>query len=48
MTGAMTVAPALVDDRIIFRKHADANFYSAYPFVIGRTISQMPQVSIMV
>jgi hypothetical protein len=40
----MTVAPGLVDDRVIYRKHADANFFSAYPFVIGRTIAQMPQV----
>ena len=45
MLGASTSAPALVDDRVIFRKHHEANFYSAYPFVIGRTLSQMPQVS---
>lgn len=44
MLGAMTVAPALVDDRIIFRKHADANFFGAYPYVVGRTLSQMPQM----
>ena len=45
MLGASTSAPALVDDRVIFRKHHEANFFSAYPFVIGRTLSQMPQVS---
>lgn len=46
MLGAMTVAPALVDDRIIFQKQADANFFPAGPFVVGRTLSQMPQVSL--
>jgi len=44
MLGASTAAPALVDDRVIFRKHYEANFFSAYPFVIGRTLSQLPQV----
>jgi ABC-2 type transporter len=44
MLGASTTAPALVDDRVIFRKHYEANFYSAYPFVVGRAIAQMPQI----
>lgn len=43
MLGASTAAPALVDDRIIFRKHYEANFFSGYPFIIGRSIAQMPQ-----
>jgi len=44
MLGASTAAPALTDDRVIFRKHFEANFFSPYPFIIGRAISQMPQV----
>jgi hypothetical protein len=41
----MVNAPGLIDDRFIFYKQADANFYSAFPYVLGRTISQIPQVS---
>lgn len=33
----------LVEDRIVFYKHKNANFYSAWPFAVGRTISQIPQ-----
>ena len=44
MLGASTAAPALIDDRVIFRKQYEANFFSPYPFVIGRAVSQMPQV----
>lgn len=44
MLGASTASSALVDDRVIFRKHYEANFFSPYPFVIGRTLSQMPQI----
>jgi ABC-2 type transporter len=46
LTGAMQSSSGLLQDRIIYYKHASANFYSAWPFVFGRTISQMPQVSI--
>ena len=42
--GAMQSASALIRDRIIFYKHYDANFYSAPPFMLGRTLSQIPQV----
>ena len=42
--GSMTTAPGFVDERIIFYKHADANFFSAYPFVVGKAISKLPQV----
>jgi len=35
----------IFQDRIVYYKHTDANFYSAWPFVFGRTISQMPQAS---
>jgi hypothetical protein len=42
--GAMVTAPGLVDERYIFYKHADANFFSAFPFVLGKAVSQIPQV----
>jgi hypothetical protein len=43
----MQNASALVTDRVVFYKHKDANFYSAAPFVLGRSLSQLPQVRIM-
>lgn len=43
MLGAMTTAPGFVDERSIYYKHADANFFSAYPFVLGKAISKIPQ-----
>lgn len=46
MLGAMTVAPGFVDERVIYYKHADANFFSPYPFVIGKAVSKLPQVSV--
>lgn len=45
MLGAMTTAPGFVDERVIYYKQADANFFSSYPFVIGKAISKFPQVS---
>jgi ABC-type multidrug transport system ATPase subunit len=45
MLGGMTNAPAFVGERNIYYKHADANFFSAYPFVVGKAISKIPQVS---
>jgi hypothetical protein len=41
----MQGASALVTDRVIFYKHHDANFYSAWPFVFGRALSQIPQTT---
>jgi ABC-type multidrug transport system ATPase subunit len=41
--GAMQSASSLIPDRVIFYKHTDANFYSAWPFVFGRSLSQIPQ-----
>ena len=41
----MQSSSSLIEDRAIYYKHADANFYSAWPFIFGRTLSQMPQVS---
>lgn len=42
--GAMQSSSALIIDRTIYYKHADANFYSAWPFVFGRSLSQIPQI----
>jgi hypothetical protein len=46
MLGSMTTAPGFVDERIIFYKQADANFFSSYPFVLGKALSKLPQVSV--
>jgi ABC-type Mn2+/Zn2+ transport system ATPase subunit len=40
----MTTTPAFCDERVVFYKQADANFFSAYPFVLGKAISKLPQV----
>lgn len=45
MLSGMTTAPGFVDERSIFYKQADANFFSAYPFVLGKALSKLPQVS---
>lgn len=39
----MQSSSGLIEDRIILYRHLDANFYSVWPFVVGRTISQIPQ-----
>jgi hypothetical protein len=44
MLGAMTSVPEQVDDRIIFYRHADDNFYGAFSYAIGKGISLLPQV----
>jgi hypothetical protein len=44
LAGSMQSSSGLLADRVIFYKHSDANFYSAWPFVVGRVLSQMPQV----
>jgi ABC-type multidrug transport system ATPase subunit len=46
MLGAMTSAPAFVDERAIYYKLADAKFFSAYPFIVGKAVSKLPQVNI--
>ena len=43
MLGAIQSSASMVSDRTIFYKHADSNFYSAWPFVVGRTLSNVPQ-----
>ena len=44
MLGGMTTAPGFVEERAIFYKHADANFFSPYPFAVGKALSKLPQV----
>jgi ABC-type multidrug transport system ATPase subunit len=46
MLGAMTSVPQHVDDRIIFYRHADDNFYGAFAYAFGKGIALLPQVRI--
>jgi hypothetical protein len=41
----MTSAPAQIDDRIIYYKQSDANFYQTFAFTWGRFLALTPQVS---
>uniref|UniRef100_A0A7S4JUM9 ABC transporter domain-containing protein n=1 Tax=Odontella aurita TaxID=265563 RepID=A0A7S4JUM9_9STRA len=43
MLGAMTAAPAEVNDRAIYYKHQDANLFPTFSYVLGRTFSLIPQ-----
>ena len=43
----MNSAPGLIDDRVIFYRHMEASFYSAFPFILGKAISQVPQVLLL-
>lgn len=45
MLGAMTSAPSQMADRIIYYKHADANFFPTFSYVIGRSIALIPQAT---
>jgi ABC-type multidrug transport system ATPase subunit len=44
LLGSLQSVSGLVEDRKLYYKHSDANFYSAWPYVIGRAVSQVPQV----
>jgi len=44
--GSMQSASSLIADRVIYYKHTDANFYSAWPFAFGRAMSQLPQITL--
>lgn len=46
MLGAMVVVPDQVSDRNIFYKHLEANFYGAFPYVLGRALALLPQAFI--
>jgi hypothetical protein len=45
MLGGMVTAPAFVDERRIYYKQNDANFFGAFSFVFAKAISKLPQVS---
>jgi ABC-type multidrug transport system ATPase subunit len=45
LLGSLQSVSGLVEDRTLYYKHAGANFYSAWPYVLGRAVSQVPQVS---
>ena len=45
MLGAMTSVPEQVNDRGIFYKHQDQNFFQTFSFVIGRSVSLIPQAT---
>jgi ABC-type multidrug transport system ATPase subunit len=47
LLGSLQTSAGLVSDRVLFYKHADANFYSAWPYVYGRTLSQIPQTLLL-
>ena len=42
LLGTLTSTPDEVDGRLIYYKHADARFYQAGAFLLGRQISQLP------
>jgi ABC-type multidrug transport system fused ATPase/permease subunit len=42
----MQSSSALITDRVIFYKQMDANFFSAWPYTFGRTLSAFPQTII--
>ena len=46
MLGAMTSSPEKLDDRAIFYKHDDTNFYPALSYVIGQALASIPQMLI--
>jgi len=45
MLGAMTSVPEQVNDRGIFYKHQHQNFFQTASFVVGRSISLIPQAT---
>ena len=44
MLGAMQSASTLLSDRVICYKQMDANFFSSWPYILGRTLAGFPQV----
>ena len=43
MLGSMTSIPGQIDDRPIFYRHSDANFYPTASYILGLVIAMMPQ-----
>ena len=46
MLGAMAMAPEKINERAIFYKHDDSNFYPATAYVIGQALAFVPQMII--
>eukprot|EP00804_Cyclotella_cryptica_P005988 CCRYP_000244-RD/>CCRYP_000244-RD protein AED:0.08 eAED:0.08 QI:148/1/1/1/0.86/0.87/16/1290/1209 len=44
MLGAMTSAPEKINDRAIFYKHDDSNFYPAASYILGQSLALVPQM----
>ena len=40
----MTSAPEKLDDRSVFYKHNDSNFYPALAYLIGQALALVPQM----
>jgi len=45
MLGGMVSAPAFVDERLIYYKQNDANYFGAFSFVFAKAVSRLPQAS---
>ena len=45
MLGGMVTAPGFVNERLIYYKQNDANYFGAFSFVFAKAISKLPQVS---
>jgi len=45
MLGGMVTAPAFVNERLIYYKQNDANYYGAFSFVFAKAISKLPQTA---
>lgn len=42
----MTSAPEKLDDRSVFYKHSDSNFYPAMSYLLGQAVALIPQMLI--
>eukprot|EP00536_Pseudo-nitzschia_multiseries_P002021 jgi/Psemu1/182647/e_gw1.27.166.1 len=45
MLGGMVTAPGFVNERLIYYKQNDANYYGAFSFVFAKAISKLPQTA---
>jgi ABC-type multidrug transport system ATPase subunit len=47
LLGSLQSISGLVSERTIYDKQANANFFSAWPYVLGKSISQIPQTLLL-
>ncbi|KAG7357215.1 multidrug ABC transporter ATPase [Nitzschia inconspicua] len=45
MLSGMVSAPTFVDERLIYYKQSDSNFFGAFSFVIAKALSKLPQTA---